>query len=111
MCGRYGFTEDSEYLIERFGLEGAEFDLSPNYNVAPTQTMPIITHVQDHNEAELAKWGLIPAWAKEVKISPINAKAETVADSAMFKFPLKKKRCLIPANYFIEWKVTPDGKV
>lgn len=106
MCGRYAF-----YGIEEFADEyeiPSGIDLRPNYNVAPTQTMPVVTQ----DGVKLMRWGLIPKWAKDEKIGfkLINARAETLFEKPMWRQVIKTKRCLIPANGFYEWQKRDDGK-
>ena len=77
----------------------------PRYNVAPTQQ--VLTYgSQGHQTAEFMRWGLVPFWAKDLSIGNrmINARAETVATSNAFKTPLKRRRCLVLADGFYEWK-------
>jgi putative SOS response-associated peptidase YedK len=80
------------------------------YNVAPTSTQPIIRNSRDTHERELAalRWGLIPFFTKQISdvkgISTINARAESVETSPTYREPFKKRRCLVPASGFYEWK-------
>ena len=99
MCGRFSFI-DIEDIRERFKTE--PIDLKPNYIVAPTQDVPVITNGQ----LAMFKWGLIPYWAKDPSIGNkmINARAETVDEKPSFKHSLQRKRCLIVADGFYEWK-------
>lgn len=85
-----------------------DYDGTPNYNVAPTQVMPVVTQDGPH----LMRWGLIPKWAKDAKIgySLINARSETIFEKPLWKNLIVKQRCLIPANGFYEWQKRPDGK-
>lgn len=106
MCGRYVvYTTDN--IEDRFNVEVKD-DLAPNYNVAPGQTMPVITQ----DGLELMRWGLIPRWAKDDKIGykMINARSETVFEKATWKGLITRKKCLIPANGFYEWQKREDGK-
>ena len=85
-------------------------NLRPRYNIAPTQdVLAIRLNVEGNQEAVQLRWGLIPFWAKEEKIaySTINARAETVASKPAFRDAFKKRRCLIPADGYYEWK--PEG--
>jgi putative SOS response-associated peptidase YedK len=84
-------------------------ELHPRYNVAPSQTIPVIT--QEHKLA-LMRWGLIPFWAHEdAPLQPqINARAEGIESKATFRRAIRTQRCLIPASFFYEWKRTPEGK-
>jgi len=82
-----------------------EFTERPRFNVAPSQRMPIV-RANDEGDRELvgAHWGLIPSWTKEPKLKPINARAETVGASGMFRQAFSRRRCLVPADGFYEWR-------
>ena len=86
--------------------------LTPRFNIAPTQEHPIIIS-QSPNQMIMMRWGLVPFWAKDSKIGNrlINARAETVATKPAFRTSLKRKRCLVPATGFYEWKRLGKGKV
>lgn len=86
-------------------------DLSPRYNIAPTQETAAILN-DGRREIRLVRWGLIPQWAKDPSIGAqlINARAETLAEKPSFRVPLKKQRCLIPADGFYEWTRGGKGK-
>jgi putative SOS response-associated peptidase YedK len=104
MCGRFTLTVSAKDVADLFGLADVP-DLLPRYNVAPTQ--PVATVRADaagHGSLGLLRWGLVPPWAKDTKIAPINAKAETAADKPFFRHALRKRRCLIPADTFYEWQ-------
>lgn len=106
MCGRYGFSATESELSERFDLEAWEFELRDSYNVAPTQTMPVIER-HSPNSLHLASWGYKPGWSKMLLI---NAKTEKLMESRVWKTAFLENRCIIPANYFIEWKVVDGAK-
>jgi putative SOS response-associated peptidase YedK len=99
-------------FAERFGVENLQLDLEPRYNIAPTQTTPVITR-NSPNRAEEMRWGLVPFWAKDPSIGNkmINARAETVAEKPAFRKALAARRCLVPASGFYEWKRDAGGKV
>ncbi len=100
-----------EVIQQMFKFE-QRLNLGPNYNVAPTHEMPIVRRQKggDGNELAIARWGLIPYWAKDTKIaySTINARSETASSEPSFRDAFKKRRCLVPAGGFYEWK--RDGK-
>lgn len=109
MCGRYTLKHSSEEIAERFDIESdadpiAE-SLRPRYNIAPTQTVPIIRQTEAR-ELIGVKWGLIPFWAKDPAIGNklINAKSETLAEKPSFKYAFAKRRCLVIADGFYEWQ-------
>jgi putative SOS response-associated peptidase YedK len=83
----------------------------PRFNVAPTQAIPVIAN--NHPERlEMFHWGLVPSWAKDLSIGNrmINARAETLADKPAFRTALRRRRCLVPADGFYEWRKEADGK-
>jgi putative SOS response-associated peptidase YedK len=113
MCGRYSLRSPRKRLAEHFGLK-EEPEISPRYNIAPTQLVPIIRRAPESNDRQLGmvRWGLIPFWAKEAKIGNrlINARAESVAQKPAFRTAWKQRRCLVPADAFYEWKRLEKGK-
>jgi putative SOS response-associated peptidase YedK len=89
--------------------------LAPRYNIAPTQLVICVRAMSDHpnsREAVPMRWGLIPFWAKDMKIGNqlINARSETVAEKPSFRNAFTKRRCLIPADGFFEWQKLSTGK-
>jgi putative SOS response-associated peptidase YedK len=111
MCGRFALTSSAETVAEQFSLEQPPL-LAPRYNIAPTQPVAAIRLSPHTGKRELAlfSWGLIPSWAKDIKMGAklINARSETVAEKPSFRASFKRRRCLIPADGFYEWK--KDGK-
>jgi putative SOS response-associated peptidase YedK len=81
---------------------------APSYNVAPQTFQPVVRLDSETGERELTvmRWGLVPHWAKDAKtaFNTINAKAETVTTSPTYREPMKRRRCLVPADFFFEWK-------
>lgn len=115
MCGRYASFLPPEALARIFGTKNPLPNLQPTWNMAPTRSAPVVRRHPETSERHLDPlvWGLVPSFTKDLKTArkPINARAETVATSGMFKTALAKRRCLVPAVAFYEWKTTPDGKV
>lgn len=116
MCGRYGRRADKQRIAEWVQAHNTSvFDetyLAPSYNVAPTDFQPIVRLDRDgQRELTVMRWGLVPYWAKDSKIgfSTINAKSETVTTSPTFREAMKRRRCLVPAEWFYEWQKT-DAK-
>lgn len=108
MCGRYVITSTPEAIRRLFGyVEQPNFP--PRYNVAPTQPIPVVHLADGQRHFKLMRWGLIPSWVKDPKTFSllINARAESVVDKPAFRNAMKRRRCLIPADGFYEWK--PDG--
>ncbi len=104
MCGRYTAHWSEAEFKDTFEVP-LPFDFTPNYNIAPTKQVVIIKE-QEIRKATYARWGLVPNWVKDYKhFKPLfNAKAETVHEKPSFKDSFKKKRCLVPASGFYEWK-------
>jgi len=107
MCGRYRLTAKERYLRDHFGIED-DLEWAPRYNIAPSQ--PVLSVRQSLTEPRrsfhLVPWGLIPFWAKDPSIGfkTINAMAEFAAEKPAFREPMRKSRCLLPADGFYEWK-------
>lgn len=110
MCGRYTLTASPQAVQEAFSLAETP-DLSPRFNIAPTQMVPIITG-EARDKLTWMKWGLIPSWSKDDKGASqlINARAETIDEKPSFRSAFKKRRCLVPADGFYEWRKEGDKK-
>jgi len=113
MCGRYTLSSASEIVAEVFELTEPP-DLVPRYNIAPTQTAPVVLLDGSTGERSLRpmRWGFIPSWAKDPKIGArmINARAETVAKKPSFRNAFRHWRCLVVADGFYEWTKSDNGK-
>jgi len=112
MCGRFTLRAKLNLLLQQFAIETCELDeWAPRYNIAPTQNV-LAVRADDDGKRELVplRWGLVPPWSKDLKIGSrmINARSETIAEKPSFRAPFKKKRCLILADGFYEWK--KEGK-
>lgn len=110
MCGRYTVAVDPQLLAERFNVALPE-DIVPRFNVAPTDPVLALAERSAGRELMVARWGLIPRWAKEAKIGArmINARAETLDERSAYRPLLAKGRCLILADGFYEWQRAPTG--
>ena len=104
MCGRYALHSNPEVVALLFGLSEVPA-YAPRYNIAPSSQVLIVRQ----NEAAMVRWGLVPRWAKDptIGVKMKNARAESVAEKPSFREAFRKRRCLIPANGFYEWK--PEG--
>ncbi len=112
MCGRYTLHQKRADIAKRYNLASVPDDISENYNVAPGQYMPVVMQEPDGGrKLELMKWGLIPAWAKDPKIGYklINARDDTIFEKPIWRSLILKKRVLIPADGFYEWKRQSEG--
>ena len=108
MCGRYSITTAPEAFFRR-RLTSTQ----PRYNVAPTQPAPVV-RIDEGGKRALGymQWGLVPSWAKEVSIGAkmINARSETVTEKPAFRAAVRRRRCLVPADGFYEWRTEAGGK-
>jgi putative SOS response-associated peptidase YedK len=106
MCGRFVGFRKLEELKHYFPIDHANCEAAANYNVAPSQEILAITRLEGANVLDMYHWGLVPFWAKDVAVGHkmINARSETVATKPSFREAFKKRRCLILADGFYEWK-------
>ena len=111
MCGRFVGFRSLHELKKTFPIDKATCEVTENYNVAPSQEVLAIIKYEKENWLEKLHWGLVPFWAKDISIGNklINARAETIASKPSFRNAFKKRRCLIPADGFYEWK-GPKGQ-
>ncbi len=116
MCGRYASFLPPEALRAIFHTANPLPNAAPTWNMAPTQDALVVRRHPQTGERHLdvLRWGLIPRTAKDVKGDrtnrPINARAETVTRNSLFRDSFARRRCLVPAGAFYEWRTTPDGK-
>lgn len=114
MCGRYALFMPPEALRALFQLSVPPPNFPPSWNVAPRQDAPVLRRHPETGarRLDMLTWGLVPHFTKDAQGGqrPINARAETVATSGMFRGALAQRRCLVPANSFYEWLNMPDGK-
>lgn len=108
MCGRFTLTATFSEIINRFDIESAiqEELYNPNFNAAPSQSVLAVINDGRNNRLGYLRWGLIPPWSTDLKIGykMINARAETLTEKTSYRNPYKKKRCLVIADSFYEWK-------
>jgi putative SOS response-associated peptidase YedK len=113
MCGRFTQSYTWRELVELYRLTQPARNLRPRYNIAPTTTIDVVVSVGAGPELVPMRWGFIPSWwkktAKEVP-STFNARAETVAEKAMFRSAFKRSRCIVPASSYYEWRAAEGGK-
>src|SRR5262245_61829199 len=111
MCGRYCISSAPE-AIRRLFRYAEQPNFPPRYNVAPTQPVPIVRMVEGERRFALVRWGLIPAWVKDPKDVGllINARVESVNDKPAFRYAMRRRRCLVPADGFYEWKTEGAGR-
>jgi putative SOS response-associated peptidase YedK len=110
MCGRYYRRSDKQRIAEAFKIGvPPSFEILPDYNVAPTTFQPVVVEDRESGERVIRAmyWGLIPYWAEDPKklgVSTINAKAESLLKKPIWREPLERRRCLVPADGFYEWQ-------
>ena len=116
MCGRYTLTRQEnvvEDLQAALGISAQGEWWKPRYNVAPTQPAPVVLLDEGKRTVELMRWGLMPFWAGRSGSKPplmINARIEGIESRPVFRDALRRKRCLVPADGFFEWRREGKGK-
>ena len=119
MCGRFTLASDAEALNQTFFDFAGPMDLSPRYNISPTQNVAVIANTPtatvegpETGQVDFFHWGLIPSWAKDPKIGNrmINARSETLSEKPSFRNAYKRRRCLILADGYYEWKKIPGER-
>jgi putative SOS response-associated peptidase YedK len=113
VCGRYIQSSELAILRERFGFTSLlSVAATPRYNVSPRQSAPLVVLEAGRRALLCPEWGLLPSWAKEQEKAPrpINARAETLGEKAAFRGPLARRRALVLADGFYEWRAGPRGK-
>jgi putative SOS response-associated peptidase YedK len=105
MCSRYTITSAPDVFRALFGYP-EQPDFPPRYNIVPTQPIPIVRLLEGERHFALVRWGLIPSWVKDPNNFALlqNARGETVIDKPAFRNAMKRRRCLIPADGFYEWR-------
>ncbi|GJQ30770.1 MAG: DUF159 family protein [Phycisphaerae bacterium] len=110
MCGRITYVFSWGKLRDLMGLATVPVtDLSPRFNVAPTQVSPVIRVGSAGREGVLLRWGLVPAWSDDPAIGGrmINARAETISEKPAYRRAFDQRRCLVPVSGFYEWRASP----
>jgi putative SOS response-associated peptidase YedK len=113
VCGRYAASKDASALVEEFEVTApVEEELPPDYNVAPTKPTYVVVSAKAERALHVARWGLVPSWAKDPSIGSkmANARVETVAEKPSFRTSLAKRRCLMPATGYYEWYLPEVGE-
>ncbi len=111
MCGRYALHASPEVIALQFGL-AVPPPITARYNIAPTTDVLIVRAEEGGAVATTARWGLVPAWAKDPAIGNrmANARAESAHEKPSFRAPFRYRRCLIPASGFYEWRAAAGGR-
>lgn len=109
MCGRYSITTAPDAMRRLFGFDELP-NLKPRYNMAPTQAAPVVRPKGEGRQLTFMRWGLIPSWSKELGSGQINARSESVAEKPSFRAAFQRRRCLVPADGFYEWRKVGSEK-
>ncbi|MCH8208732.1 MAG: SOS response-associated peptidase [Nitrospinae bacterium] len=112
MCGRFTLTKPLKSIVSHFNPITVKTDHRERYNIAPSQEVPVVIMANNTRELRSMRWGLILSWMKDKKPGSglINARAETVHQKPSFRSSFKARRCLVPADGYIEWVKTEAGK-
>jgi putative SOS response-associated peptidase YedK len=112
MCGRFVRHSSLHEIAQAFGAEEPSFDVQPDYNVAPSQDIVIITQERPRR-IRLCRWGYVPSWARDPKTGykMINARAESIADKPAFRSAFLSGRVLVPADGFYEWRKEGNTRI
>jgi putative SOS response-associated peptidase YedK len=109
MCGRYRLARGKAAFAKIFGVRPEDFEWAERYNIAPTQVVPVVRQHPKEQVRLMAnlRWGLVPYWADDISMGArmINARSEEAASKPAFRESLKRRRCLVPADGFYEWKM------
>lgn len=112
MCARVGFYDDADWhdaLSKYYGpYQDQVGELRPRFNIAPSQQLPALLNSGDYLYTH---FGLIPHWSKDPKVTPVNARAETLSQKVSFRDAFRQRRCLIPANGYYEWRREGKTKI
>ena len=116
MCGRARLSSDVSEIKIAFGIapDRPTPNFPPSWNVAPTDSLPVVRYDAKaaQRSVDMLRWGLIPYWAKDIKVgfANINAKAEGIESKPAFRKAFERRRCLVPVDSFYEWRKTATGK-
>jgi putative SOS response-associated peptidase YedK len=111
MCGRFTLSVDPVELQMEFQIPDMPAEWQPRHNISPTQPVAVLSDSHDR-KLDFFYWGLVPSWAKDISIGSrlINARSETLTEKPSFRSAFQRRRCLILADGFYEWKKPPQGK-
>ena len=111
MCGRFSLGTDADRLVAELGIDLVTTDLSPRFNIAPTQLAPTVVRGADGLRLGSLRWGLVPRHARTPAGAPlINARSETAHTRPAFRDSFLHRRCWIPADGFYEWETDDHGR-
>jgi putative SOS response-associated peptidase YedK len=111
MCGRYVLAAETSELVEAFDVPVPDFEVRPHYNITPGQEVPVVAQDRRGRRMGRLSWGLVPAWQDAPRKPLINARIESVLAKPSFREAFERRRCLVPASGFYEWKREGTSKV
>ncbi len=113
MCGRYTLAKPYKSIVTHFKAKTSQVSFKERFNIAPSQHVPTVINDGYKRKISFLRWGLIPSWAKDESIGmkTINARAETISEKPSFRDSFRSKRCLVPADGFIEWARNTKEKI
>jgi putative SOS response-associated peptidase YedK len=113
MCGRFTLSTPAQQIAALFGAEAPASPVRPRYNIAPTQSVPVLLRKDQKVAFAEMRWGLIPSWSRDDRAasSLVNARIETLEEKPSFRDSVPARRCLVPADGFFEWKTDGSRKV
>src|SRR4249920_3442407 len=113
MCGRYASYLAPEFLSRIFGTVNPPPNFQQTWNLSPSRDAPVVRVQGGQRHLDALKWGLVPYFTKDLKKArkPINSRSETIATAGMFREAFARRRCLVPAAVYYEWRDDPEGKV
>ena len=110
MCGRFTLNSGRDQLADHYGLTDVPA-FTGSYNIAPSAPVPVVRSGQEQaREAAVCHWGFIPHWVREPVLKPLNARAETLTGKPYFRDAFRRRRCLVPATGYYEWRAEGGGK-
>ncbi len=111
MCGRYNLTDSPlvQALLDELGID---FDIEPRYNIAPTESVPVIVQQGEQLQVSTMRWWLVPRWSQgpSTQYAMFNARRESLLKSRAYSQPYRTQRGILPATSFVEWQTGAAGK-
>ena len=114
MCGRFAIRQSNETLAEVFQAEPTNtLSNLPNYNVCPTDTVPVVASIAHTRRLGAMRWGFVPQWYRNPTDGPliINARAETIAQKPSFAEAVRRRRCIVPMTGYFEWRIDGEQRI
>ena len=110
MCGRFSLATPADELVEVFDVPLPDFTLRPRYNLGPGQDAVVVGEDRHGRRLGMLRWGLVPAWSEGPGSAHANARGESVVETPSFREAFVRRRCLVPADGFYEWRTDEGGK-